>query len=97
MNGMFDESFRDEGVRGYYNTKLRSLNPIALKIRDNIEKELFNKWRDGQISIMELSRIGELLAGYVADDMKKKIDTSVDENKSRLKESDDIMTEIAKD
>ena len=97
MNGMFDESFRDEGVRGYYNTKLRSLNPIALKIRDNIEKELFNKWRDGQISIMELSRIGELLAGYVADDMKKKIDTSVEENKSRLKESDDIMTDIAKD
>lgn len=97
MNGMFEDSFRDEGVRNYYNTKVRSLNPIARKIRDNIEKELFNKWRDGQISIVELSRIGELLAGYVADDMKKKLDASIDEEKARLQESDDIMSDIAKD
>ncbi len=97
MDGMFDVSFRDEGVRSYYNTKLRSLNPIARKIRDNIEKELFNKWRDGQISIIELSRIGELLAGYVADDMKKKLDASVEDVKERLQESDDIMSDIAKD
>ena len=97
MNVMFDDSFRDEGVRNYYNTKLRSLNPIARKIRDNIEKELFNKWRDGQISIVELSRIGELLAGYVADDMKKKLDASVDDTKSRLEESDDILKDISTD
>lgn len=97
MNGMFDESFRDEGVRNYYNTKIRSLNPIARKIRDNIEKELFNKWRDGQISIVELSRIGELLANYTADDLKKKLDASFDDSKSKLQESDDILSDIAID
>ncbi len=97
MNEIFDDSFRGEGVRRYYNTKLRSLNPIARKIRDNIEKELFNKWRDGQISIIELSRIGELLARYVADDMKKKLDASVEHEKDQLKESDNRMSDITDD
>lgn len=97
MNAMFDDSFRDEGVRNYYNTKLRSLNAIAQEIRKNIEKELFGKWRDGAISIMELSRIGELLASYVADDLKKKLDASVNSAKDNLQESDDILSDITTD
>ncbi len=97
MNEIFEDSFRDEGVRRYYKTKSHSLNPIARKIRDNIEKELFNKWRDGQISIIELSRIGELLAGYVADDMKKKLDASVVYVKAKLKQSDKDMSDINTD
>lgn len=97
MNGMFDESFRDEGVRNYYNTKLRSINAIAFEIRKNIEKELFGKWRDGAISIIELSRIGELLATYVADDLKKKLDASVVTAKDNLEESDDILSDITAD
>ena len=97
MDGMFAESFRDEGVRNYYNNKLRSLNPIAREIRSNIEKELFGKWRDGHISIMELSRIGELLANYVATDMKKDLDESSDSMKKKLEESDGILAEIIDD
>lgn len=97
MDGMFEESFREEGVRNYYNNKLRSLNPIAKEIRSNIEKELFNKWRDGHISIIELSRIGELLANYVATDMKKKLDISFDDMKKKLKESDDLLSQILND
>jgi len=97
MDGMFAESFRDEGVRNYFNNKLRSLNPIAREIRGNIEKELFNKWRDGHISIMELSRIGELLANYVATDMKKKLDESYDCTKKKLEESDGLLSDILND
>lgn len=97
MDGMFAESFRDEGVRNYYNNKLRSLNPIAREIRSNIEKELFNKWRDGHISIIELSRIGELLANYVSTDMKKELDESYDNTKKKLEESDGILSDILED
>lgn len=97
MDGMFKESFRDEGVVNYYNNKLRSLNPIAREVRSNIEKELFNKWRDGQISIMELSRIGELLANYVAMDMRKKLDVSYDSTKKKLEESDGLLSNIIDD
>ena len=94
MDGMFADNFRDEGVRNFYNNKLRSLNPIAREIRSNIEKELFNKWRDGHISIIELSRIGELLATYVATDMKKNLDTSFDNTKMKLEESDGLLSDI---
>lgn len=97
MDGMFAESFRDEGVRNYFNNKLRSLGPIAKEIRSNIEKELFGKWRDGHISIMELSRIGELLANYVATDMRKKLDESYDGTKKKIDESDNILSEILDD
>lgn len=97
MDGMFTESFRDEGVRNYFNNKLRSLNPIAREIRSNIEKELFNKWRDGHISILELSRIGELLSNYVATDMKKNLDLSFDNTKKKLEESDITLSDIVDD
>lgn len=97
MDGMFADSFRDEGVRNYFNNKLRSLNPIAREIRATIEKELFNKWRDGHISIMELSRIGELLASYVATDMKKNLDASYDSTKKKIEESDGLMSDILDD
>lgn len=97
MDAMFGESFRDEGVRNYFNNKLRSLNPIAREIRSNIEKELFNKWRDGHISIVELSRIGELLANYVATDLKKKVDASFDNTKKKQEESDGLLKDILDD
>ncbi len=97
MDGMFAENFRDEGVRNYYKNKLRSLNPIAREIRSNIEKELFGKWRDGHISIVELSRIGELLANYVATDLKKNLDSSYDNTKKKLEESEAMLSDILDD
>lgn len=97
MDGMFEESFRNEGVRNYYSNKLRSLNSFAKEVRSNIEKELFNKWRDGHISIMELSRIGKLLANYVATDMKKKLDESFENAKIKLEDSDCLLSQILDD
>lgn len=97
MEGMFAESFRDEGVHNYFKNKLRSLNLIAKEIRGNIEKELFNKWRDGHISIIELSRIGELLANYVATDLKNKLDESYNNTRNKLDESDGFLSEILSD
>ncbi len=44
-----------------------------------------------------MSRIGELLAGYVADDMKKKLDASVVYVKAKLKQSDKDMSDINTD
>lgn len=97
MDGMFNESFRDEGVRNYYKTKQRSLGQIATIIRSGIEKELFGKWRDGNISIFELSKIGETLSSYVATDLNKKLDEAFGKCKTDLKESDDILSDITGD
>ena len=46
---------------------------------------------------MELSRIGELLANYVATDMKKKLDASYDNTKKKLEESDGMLSDIIED
>ncbi len=97
MDVMFAENFRDEGVHKYFTNKLRSTAAIVAAIRSNIEKELFGKWRDGHISIVEQSRIGELLANYVATDLKKKLDSSVNDTKAKLAESDEALSSILND
>lgn len=97
MDGMFAEQFREEGVVNYYKTKLRSLNQISLQIRGTIERELFNKWRDGSMSITELRRVGELIANYVATDLKEQLEESVRNNKAALEESQGVLAEIADD
>jgi hypothetical protein len=97
MDGMFAEQFREEGVVNYYKTKRHSVIPISLKVRSNIERELFNKWRDGNMSITELRRVGELLANYVATDLKEQLEESIRSNKEKLEESQGILSEITND
>lgn len=97
MEGMFADNFRDEGVRNYFKNKQRSLNQIARKIRSNIEKELFMKWRDGQISITELSQIGKCLTNYVSDGMKKNLDDSINRTKDNVEASNELLSGILTD
>ena len=97
MDGMFHEQFRNEGVLNYFNTKKRSLQTISSHIKKNIEHELFSKWRDGHISVYELSEIGVLLSTYVSNDLKKKLDESIVEVKKRIQESDGFLSDISSD
>lgn len=95
MDGMYQEQFRDEGVLNYFKTKKRSLQTISSQIRKKIEHELFGKWRDGHISIYELSQIGELLSTYVSDDLKKKLDETFIDVKKKMQESDGFLSDIS--
>jgi transcriptional regulator with XRE-family HTH domain len=61
MNEKFDSTFRGAGVREYFKGKLRALPDISKQIRKTIELELFAKWRSGEVSIVELSKVGEKL------------------------------------
>lgn len=97
MDAMFNNQFREEGVRNYYKTKLKSLAQIVSVIRSNIEKELFNKWRDGNISIYELGKIGETLSSYVATDLNKKLDEETGKCKADINESEEKLSEISTD
>ena len=84
LDNFFDNSFRSTGVLEYYRGKKRSLAEIAKEIRKTIEIELFNKWRSGEVSIVELSRVGELLSEYVSEELKKVIDKAVIKNKEEI-------------
>lgn len=87
MDFIFTNSFRSVGVTEYFKGKARSLKEIAKEIRKISEIELFNKWRSGEVSIVELSRVGEMLAEYVTDLKKDVLDVEVSKNKENLEES----------
>lgn len=88
MEFLFAHSFRGaEGVKDYYKGKERSIREIASEIRKMSEIELFNKWRSGEISIVELSRVSEILSEYVSELKKEVLDVKVLENDELLKQS----------
>lgn len=53
--------FRDEGVETFFNGKERVLPELAREIRRKIEHELFEKWKIGDVSIVELQKVSKLL------------------------------------
>ena len=97
MEFMFTNSFRGVGVEQYYKGKERSMAEIAREIRKISEIELFNKWRSGEISIVELSRVGELLSEYVAELKKEVLDEETQKNEEKLNESRENLDVIRKD
>ncbi|MHB8123090.1 MAG: tubulin-like doman-containing protein [Desulfuromonadaceae bacterium] len=64
----YDRVYRGLGVREFYEVKGSACNDQAREIRNRIEADLFDQWRDGQISIHE---IGLLLDALIADLYKR--------------------------
>lgn len=61
MNDFFVSHFREEGVEAYFRDKDRAIPDMAKEVRRKVETELFEKWRNGDISIVELKKVSELL------------------------------------
>lgn len=61
MGEFFLTHFRDEGVEAFYTGKERALPDIAKEIRHKIEAELFEKWKMGDVSIVELQKVSKML------------------------------------
>lgn len=97
MLNVYDNTFRGDGVNVYYQGKSRVIPEISAQIRSNVEKELFEKWSAGEVSALELSKVGELLAEYVREDLKKAIDSAITENKDIFTEADDDLVAIEGD
>lgn len=85
----YEKSFRGVGVKEYYKGKERSIPEIAKEIRHNIEHELFNKWKIGDISIVELQKVSKLLIEKVTD-IRKDLE-------EKLAKEHEILDEIAND
>lgn len=97
MNEIFDSSFRDVGVAEYYAGKSRAMKEIALEMRRGLEKELYDQWRNGDISITDLSKIAAVVAEYIATDLKAKIDEEITKNDEELKASNDELGALLDD
>lgn len=79
MNDFFEKQFRGIGVVEYYRGKTKAVAEMAREIRRNIEHELFSKWRAGDISAIELSKVSKLLLEQIAD-IKKSIEEKSSKN-----------------
>lgn len=88
MNTIFNEAFREVGAQKFFESKARSLKEIALEIRHNIESDLFGKWRNGEISVVELVKVSEMLLEYVSDELKQMLDDKINANNEDLAASE---------
>lgn len=61
MSEFFENHFREEGVKKFYEGKERVLPEMAREIRHGVESELFEKWKTGDVSIVELQKVSKLL------------------------------------
>lgn len=67
----YDKQFRKVGVVEFYKGKEKAIPEIAKEIRRNIEHELFEKWKVGDISIVELLKISKLISERITDTRKE--------------------------
>lgn len=67
MGDFFEKQFRSNGVSEYYKGKERAIPEIAKEIRRTIEHELFEKWKVGDISIVELQKVSKILLERITE------------------------------
>lgn len=97
MNQIYNETFRGNGVETYYKVKSKSIKEIAKEIRRTVEHQLFSEWRNGDLSMMDLVKIVSIMAEYVSDDLKKKIDEAIVRNDEELNKSSKTLDAIIDD
>lgn len=67
MGDFYEKQFRGNGVAEFYKGKERAIPEIAKEIRRTIEHELFEKWKVGDISIIELQKVSKLLLERITE------------------------------
>ena len=95
MHDFYQNHFRDEGVENFYAGKERVIPEIAREIRHRIENELFEKWKVGDVSIVELQKVSRLLLEYVTEMRKDLEKKSKEEADAYAKVDEDRMANIA--
>ena len=67
MGEFYNNHFREEGVETFFSGKEKSIPEIAKEIRHHVEKELYDKWKVGDVSIVELQKVSKLLLEKTTD------------------------------
>lgn len=88
MGRLFDDFFREDGVVKYYQRKEKVIPEYTKQLRSNIEKEIFEKWKDGDFSITELQKLSKLLIEHIGE-LKEQIQEEIKKEKENLKKIDE--------
>lgn len=87
MAEFFEKHFREEGVMAFYTGKERAIPEIAKEVRHNIEQGLFEKWKVGDISIVELQKVSKLLLERMGE-IRQELETRTKELKDNYEACD---------
>ena len=88
LKDLYRDYFREDGVEKFYQGKVRVIPEMSREIRRNIESELFDKWKQGDISIVEIQKVSKLILDKIAE-IRKKLDTDSIEEKNKEKAIED--------
>lgn len=61
LNDHYENLFRGEGVENYYGGKSNIISEISKEICGRIEQDLFRKWKDDALSLVEIRQVPRLL------------------------------------
>ena len=87
LSAFYTEHFREEGVEKFFQGKERIIPEMAREIRHNIESELFEKWKQGDVSIVELQKVSKLILEKM-EEIRKELDTASNEEKEQYDDID---------
>lgn len=88
LNEFYNSHFREDGVESFYQGKERVVPEMAREIRHKIELELFDKWKIGDVSVVELIKVSKLILEKM-DEIRKNLDTAVKNEKENFQAIDD--------
>lgn len=80
--------FREDGVEAFYASKERAIPEMAKEIRHNVEKGLFEKWKLGDVSIVELQKVSKLLIERLGE-IRTELETRSKEEKDNYTACDE--------
>lgn len=84
----YSTHFREDGVEGFYTAKERAIPEMAKEVRRKIEHGLFEKWKLGDISIVELQRVSKLLIERIGE-IRTEIETEIKNETDNFKAIDE--------
>lgn len=87
MGEFFVQHFREEGVEGFFSGKERAVPEMAREVRHKIERELFEKWKLGDVSIVELQKVSKLLLERIGE-IRAEIEKKANEEKNNYEACD---------
>lgn len=87
MNDFFTTHFREDGVEAFYAAKERAIPEMAREIRHNVENGLFEKWKIGDVSIVELQKVSKLILERM-DEIRKELEAASKEEKDEYEAID---------
>ena len=91
----FAKQFRGVGVEAFYAGKAKAIPDMAREIRHNIEHELFELWKAGDVSIVELQKVSKLLIEKVTD-IRQHIEDEIQKNDEEVNAiNDDCKANVA--